>query len=78
MPTAIILRPGLLDRVQRMSGLATDRALAGAIGVGEDELRAVRAGSSPSGAFLAGLGDAFNLTLGEIATITTKTARDAA
>lgn len=69
MHTSITLRPGLLDRVKRMSGLASDRALAGAIGVSEDELRAVRDGGSPSAAFLAGLGDAFGLSLGELAVI---------
>lgn len=67
----IALRPGLLDRVQRMSGLATDRALAGALGVDEEELRAVRADTAaPSPAMLAGLSDAFGLSLGEVATIT--------
>lgn len=68
MPS-ITLKPGLLDRLQRMSGLVTDRALAGALAVTEDELTQVRAGGSPSAAFLAGMGDAFGLTLGEMATI---------
>ena len=69
MPT-IALKSGILDRAQRMSGLATDRAFAGALGVTEEELAAVRAGGSPSTAFLAGLADAFGLTLGEMATVT--------
>ncbi len=67
----IALKPGLLDRVQRMSGLATDRALAGALGISEQELRDVRADvAAPSPAMLAGLSDAFDLGLGEVATIT--------
>ena len=67
--SSIALKPGILDHTQRMSGLATDRAFAGAIGVTEEELLAVRSGESPSAVFLAGMGDAFGLTLGEMATV---------
>ena len=68
MTRAIALRPGLLDRLRRMSGLVSDEAFARAIGVTIEELRAVAAGTAPSMRFIAGLGDAFGLSLGEIAT----------
>lgn len=68
---SLVLKAGLLDRLQRMSGLMTDRALAGALGVAEVDLASARNGAPVDAQMLAGLSDAFGLSLGEVATITT-------
>ena len=69
MTRSIIIRPGLLERLRRMSGVVSDAAFARLLGVGTEELAAVAAGAAPSMRFLAGISDAFGLSLGEIATI---------
>lgn len=70
MAPSIQLRPGLLDRLKKYSGLETDQALAGAIGVSPDTLMRVRAGKqSPSAQFLVGVSSAFGLSLGEVAQV---------
>lgn len=70
MAPTIQLRPGLLDRLKKYSGLETDQALAGAIGVSPDTLMRVRAGKqAPSAAFLVGVASAFGLSLGEVAEV---------
>lgn len=61
------MKPGLIERTQELRGLLTDRAMAGAIGVSVMELINVRNGGAPSMAFLAGFGDAFGFTVGEMA-----------
>lgn len=65
----VVLRPGVLERAQQVVGLEADPALAGALGVGQDELRAVRGGGSPSVAFVAGLARLLGLGLAEVATM---------
>ena len=74
MARSIIIRPGLLERLRRMSGVVSDAAFARLLGVGTEELAAVAAGAAPSMRFLAGISDAFGLSLGEIATIEPATA----
>lgn len=61
------MKPGLIERTQELRGLLTDRAMAGAIGVSVMELMSVRNGGAPSQAFIAGFGDAFGFTVGEMA-----------
>lgn len=66
----IRIKPGLIDRAQRMAGLVGDRSMAGAIGVPLDEFRAVRAGTAaPSVGFIAGFAAAFGMALGEVAEV---------
>lgn len=73
MASTIQLRPGLLDRLKRYSGLETDQALAGAIGVSTDTLMRVRSGKqAPSTQFLVGVAAAFGLSLGEVAEVTSE------
>ena len=73
MTKAIIVRPGLLERLRRMSGVVSDTAFARLIGVSAEELAAVAGGASPSMRFVAGVSDAFGLSLGEIAIIAEST-----
>ena len=66
----LAIRDGLLDRLQAVSGIQTDTAMAGAIGVSLDTYRRVRSGAqAPSAAFIAGVAIAFGLSVGEVATI---------
>lgn len=63
------IRPGLLDRLKANSHIADDEAFARAIGVSRATLSRVKAGESPSIAFIAGVANAFGLGLGEVAVI---------
>ena len=73
MTRTIIVRPGLLERLRRMSGVVSDTAFARLIGVSAEDLAAVAAGAPPSMRFMAGLSDAFGLSLGEIAIVAEST-----
>lgn len=64
----VVIRPGLLDRLQTNAGL-NDEAFARAIGASRTTLHRVRNGESPSIAFIAGVARAFSLGLGEVAVI---------
>lgn len=67
---AIKLREGVLERIQRLAGLATDDAMAGAIGVSVETYRRVKSGKQePSLRFLAGLAGNFGYQLGEVAQV---------
>lgn len=68
---AIKLRDGVLDRLQKLSGLQTDEAMAGAIGVSVETYRRVKNEQQhPSLRFIEGLGQAFDFQIGEIVRIT--------
>lgn len=65
----IRVRDGLLERLQHISGLQTDEAMAGAIGVGRVTYSAVKRGErEPSIGFAVGVARAFGLGLSEIVT----------
>lgn len=65
----IIVRPGLLDRVKRSHGIASDAAMARLIGVTETTYDRIRRGESPSAQTAALLCSAFNFTPGEVLTL---------
>ncbi len=65
MASVIRIRPGLLSRLRETRGLPSEDAQARLIGVDRGTLRRVDGGSQPSGAFMAGLCEAFGLGLGE-------------
>lgn len=67
MPTAVI-RPGLLDRLQKYSGIQSDDAFARTICTSRSTLDRVRKGDPPSIGFIVGVASAFGLGLGEVAT----------
>ena len=68
---AIELRSNVLERIQRLSGLQTDDAMAGAIGVSVETYRRVKNGKQyPSLKFIDGVGRAFNFQIGELVRIT--------
>lgn len=63
----IQIRPGLLDRLKKISGLVSDEAFARAIGTSRATLINVRNGErEPSMAFAVGIAQAFGLGLSEI------------
>jgi len=63
--SVIRIRPGLLARLRETRQIPSEDAQARLIGVDRGTLRRVDAGSQPSGAFMAGLCEAFGFTLGE-------------
>src|SRR5690606_170030 len=67
LPT-VIVRPGLLDRLQKNAGLS-DGAFAQALNSSPTTVARVRRGEAPSLAFIAGVSAAFGLSLGEVAIV---------
>lgn len=65
MSTTIRIRPGLLHRLRETRGIASEEHQARLVGVDRSTLRRVDNGAQPSGAFMAGLCEAFGLGLGE-------------
>lgn len=65
----IIVRPGLLDRVRRTHGIASNAAMARLIGVTEATYDRLRRGESPGGKTIALLCETFGFTPGEVLTI---------
>jgi transcriptional regulator with XRE-family HTH domain len=63
--TTIRIRVGLLRRLRETRGIPSEEYLARLVGVDRSTLRRVDNGAQPSGAFMAGLCDAFGLGLGE-------------
>ena len=61
----IRIRPNLLETLQETRRIPTEEAQARMIGVDRTTLRRVKAGASPSAAFMAGVCYAFGLGLGE-------------
>lgn len=65
--TSIRIRPGLIDRLRQISGLASDEAFARAIGASRSTVAAVKAEErEPSMQFAVGIAEAFGLGLSEI------------
>jgi hypothetical protein len=69
MVAQIVFKPGFLDRAKRMSGLRTDSAFAGAIGISETALSRARKTGVATPSIIVGLYQAFGFTPGEITTI---------
>ncbi|MHA3724360.1 hypothetical protein ACXR2T_10815 [Leucobacter sp. HY1910] len=63
----IALRPGALDRVQKLAGIANDQDFARAIGVAHSTLYRAKTGQGESPRLIAGLAKTFGYSLGEIA-----------
>lgn len=61
------LREGLIDRLKANSGIVSDDAFARTIGVSRATLSRVQAGEEPSIRVIAGIAQAFGLSLGEVA-----------
>lgn len=70
MAYAITFKPEFLDRCRKMSGLKTDAAFAGAIGVSESVLSKARRTNIVTPVMIVGLNRAFGFTPGEIAEVT--------
>lgn len=66
MTAQTLFRPEFLERTKRMSGLKTDAAFAGAIGVSESVLNKARRTNVCTPAMLVGLWRAFGFQPGEI------------
>jgi transcriptional regulator with XRE-family HTH domain len=63
--TTIRIRAGLLQRLRETRGITSEEYQARLVGVDRSTLRRVDNGAQPSGAFMAGLCEAFGLGLGE-------------
>lgn len=75
----LIVRPGLLDRLKKTHGFASDAAMARLCGVSLNTYIAYRDGKkSPSAEFIANLGTALGMSVGEIAIIRADETVDAA
>lgn len=70
MSYAMTFRPGFLDRCRRMSGMKTDKAFAGAIGVSESAYKRAKRDNIVTPGILVGLYEAFGFQPGEVAQIT--------
>ncbi|MBW3093372.1 hypothetical protein KIH79_10665 [Bifidobacterium sp. 82T10] len=69
MAKDFVFREGFIDRVRKMSGLKTEEALAGALGVEPAELHDAVSNGRPTPKILVGLFDAFGFTPGEVTII---------
>lgn len=65
---AVVIRPGLLDRLKTNSGIRSDDAFAKLIGVSRATLQRYKNGEEPSLRAVIGIADAFGLALGEVVT----------
>lgn len=79
MNVLLIIRPGILDNLKEARGIHTDQAMAAIGRVSINTYRAYRDGErSPSAEFIAALGTAFNMGVGELAVIRADETVDAA
>lgn len=69
MAYQIEFKPGFLERAKRMSGLKTDSAFAGALGISESALSKARKTGVATPALIVGLYAAFGFQPGEVTTI---------
>jgi len=67
--SSMIIRPGLLDRLQKYSGIESDAAMARTINVSPETLSRLKVGKSPSADTIASIAEAFGLSVGEVATL---------
>lgn len=65
MASMLRIKPGLLKRLREVRNIPSEEVQARMIGVDRATLRRVDNGSTPSGAFMAGLCVAFDLGVGE-------------
>ena len=63
---AVIIRPGLLDRLKINNGIKSDEALARLMGISRATLSRYRSGEEPSLRAIVNLSEAFGLALGEV------------
>lgn len=63
---AVVIRPGLLDRLKANSGIRSDEAFAKLIGVSRATLQRYKNGEEPSLRAVVGIADAFGLAFGEV------------
>lgn len=63
------LREGLIERLKSNSGIVSDDAFARTIGISRTTLHRVQAGEEPSIRVIAGIAQAFGLSLGEVAVV---------
>lgn len=70
MAYAITFKPDFLERCKRMSGLKSNAAFAGAIGVSESVLSKAMHTNIASPTMIVGFNRAFGFTPGEIAEVT--------
>lgn len=63
----IALRPGALDRVQKLAGIENDHDFARAIGVAHSTLYRAKTGQGESPRLIAGIAKTFGYSIGEIA-----------
>ena len=64
-----VVRPGLLDRLQRFSGIESEAAMARTINTSQQTLARLKKGESPSMETIANICEAFGMSIGEVATI---------
>ena len=69
MSASLAIRPGLLDRLKKNSGIADDAAFARLLGISRDTLTRLRDGGTPSIATVATIAHTYGLGLGEVAVI---------
>ncbi|MFT8359175.1 hypothetical protein [Bifidobacterium aquikefiri] len=69
MAYQMVFKDGFLDRARRMSGLKSDAAFAGAIGVSESVLSKAKKTGICTPGMVVGLHLAFGFTPGEVATV---------
>ena len=69
MTYQMVFKDGFLERARRMSGLKSDAAFAGAIGVSESVLSKAKKTGVCTPGMVVGLHLAFGFTPGEIATV---------
>lgn len=65
MSVAIRIKPGIIDRLRETRGINSYEAFARLVQTDRSTLDRISKGGQPSGAFMAGLCDAFGLGLGE-------------
>jgi hypothetical protein len=65
----VVFKEGFLERAKRMSGLRTDSAFAGAIGISETSLNRAKKTGLASPSMIVGLYRAFGFLPGEVTTI---------
>lgn len=69
-PTAIKIRPGLLDRLKDTAGIRSDEAFARLIGISRATLVDLKKGNEPSLRTVVGIAQAFGLAMGEVVVVT--------
>ncbi|WP_127920915.1 hypothetical protein [Bifidobacterium xylocopae] len=69
MSYQMVFKDGFLERAKRMSGLKTESAFAGALGVSESALSKAKRTGVASPILIVGLYSAFGFTPGEVATV---------